>query len=451
MFCTKCGNRIPDGSQFCIKCGAKLFQPDSPMTGSVPFEQQPVYHDLPTSQLDQAPLDYGQDLQGGRTVVIDPQAIPATPAAQSFGTVAPNDQMGFFAVPPATQHSQEAQTFYTPPQQPPTDPSAASTQTAEPASGSGAAADGKNGKGSKKILVIVIGAVAILAAVLAICFATGVIRIDGGGVTAKAKLNDYSWDELKTISGEIGKAADRKAALEVAKKYNLVSSDGKLDPSNTKEVKLGNGVTSSVRIISISHDTKSGSSEKAGLTFQFTGAVAGGTMNSKKTNEGGWEKSAMRTWLANDFAKLLPSDLNTAIVAVDKKTDNKGKTTDAKSVTTTSDRIWLLSFAEIGGNPAANAKDASASAKVYGAEGSAYQLYTEQKIKRNEANKSLVMKYLATSPTSQTLKNGAACAWWTRSPKNDNAASFVAVTNEGKPSNTADASTQAGVVPAFCI
>ena len=450
MFCTKCGNQIPDGSQFCIKCGAKLFQPDGPMAGSVPFEQQPAFQDLTTYQLDEVVQDYGQDLQGGRTVVIDPRAIPATPAGQPFGTVAPNDQMGFFAMPPATQQAQEVQTFYTSPQQPPANPSAA-TQTAKQASDSGAAADGKGGKGSKKILLIVIGAVAVLAAVLAICFATGVIRIDGGGVTAKAKLNDYSWDELKTISNEIGKAADRKAALEVAKKYNLVSSSGKLDPSNTKEVKLGNGVTSHVRIISISHDTKSGSSEKAGLTFQFTDAVAGGTMNSKKTNEGGWEKSAMRTWLANDFAKLLPSDLNNAIVAVDKKTDNKGKSTDTKSVTTTSDKIWLLSFAEIGGNPAANAKDASASAKVYGAEGSEYQLYTEQAIKRNEANKSLVMKYLAKSPTSQTLKSGAACVWWTRSPKNDNATNFVAVTNDGKPSNTADASTQAGVVPAFCI
>ena len=447
MFCTRCGNQIPDGSQFCIKCGAKLFQSDGPAANPVPFEQQSVYQDFSANQLDQVPLDYGKDLQGGRTVVIDPRAIPATPAAQPFNAVAPNDQMGFFAVSPAAQQAQEAQTHYAPPQQSPIDSSAASTQPAKPKSKADAIADGGKGKGSKRILVIVIAAIAVLAIALAICFATGIIKIDGGGVTAKAKLNDYSWSELKTISSEIGKAADRKAALEIAKKYNLVSSDGKLDPSNTKEIKLSNGVTSSIYIIGIYHDTKSGSSEKAGLTFQFTDAVAGGAMNSKKTNEGGWEKSAMRTWLANDFAKQLPSDLSNVIIAVDKKTNNKGKTEDVKAVTVTSDQIWLPSFVEVTGESKAESGSQAARSSVYNSEGSQYQLFAQQ----NASNSKLVKKYLATTPTNSYLKTGSAVAWWQRSPKPDSSTNFVITTKEGKPWETREAATVAGVSPAFCL
>ena len=48
------------------------------------------------------------------------------------------------------------------------------------------------------------------------------------GPQVEASLNDYSWKEIAEISKLISKKGDSDGALEVAKKYHLCTSDGKL-------------------------------------------------------------------------------------------------------------------------------------------------------------------------------------------------------------------------------
>ena len=126
-----------------------------------------------------------------------------------------------------------------------------------------------------------------------------------------------------------------------------------------KKVFLRTDCTSAtVQIAGFLHDDKTGGG-KAGITFIFKDAIAEHDMNPDRnpygpgtftgSNAGGWEGSAMRSWLSTEGISMLPSDLTDKIVAVDKKTNNVGRTADVSSVTTTSDEFWLFSRAEVYG------------------------------------------------------------------------------------------------------
>ena len=57
-------------------------------------------------------------------------------------------------------------------------------------------------------------------------------------VSPKASTNDYTWEELGSIASEISASGSMDAALEIAKGYNLVNADGKLDGTQVKEFEL---------------------------------------------------------------------------------------------------------------------------------------------------------------------------------------------------------------------
>ena len=61
MFCTNCGNNIPDGSVTCPVCGAAMQQPQQPQQ---PAYQQPVYQQ-PVYQQPAAPDNSGSVLAFG--------------------------------------------------------------------------------------------------------------------------------------------------------------------------------------------------------------------------------------------------------------------------------------------------------------------------------------------------------------------------------------------------
>ena len=90
----------------------------------------------------------------------------------------------------------------------------------------------------------------------------------GEAATVKSAVEAYTWDELAQISDEIGAAGDEAAAIEVAKKYNLVTADGKLDGTQVKLVTLTNNMTVPVQIVGFAHDDKTAGG-KAGITFKI--------------------------------------------------------------------------------------------------------------------------------------------------------------------------------------
>lgn len=67
------------------------------------------------------------------------------------------------------------------------------------------------------------------------------------GATVKSAVEAYTWDELSQISAEIAAAGDEAAGIEVAKKYNLCTPDGKLDGTQVKSVTLTDGTQTTCR------------------------------------------------------------------------------------------------------------------------------------------------------------------------------------------------------------
>ena len=258
-------------------------------------------------------------------------------------------------------------------------------------------------------------------------------------------VDDYSWGELSEISEEISKEATEEGAIEVAKKYNLVNSNGELDGTQTKTVQLTDGTTATVQIAGFLHDDKADGG-KAGITFIFKDAIAEHDMNPGRidpyhpyedpegSNAGGWEGSAMRAWLSAEGISMLPSDLTDRIVAVDKKTNNVGETQSVASVTTTSDKLWLFSPTEISRFD----KDKRAY-EIGSAEGTEYKLFRDCNVGLNHDYQFLE-------------KDGW---WWLRSPDSGNDQDFWCVAHEFISDSWAldmdSAVDVCGVVPGFCI
>ncbi len=277
-------------------------------------------------------------------------------------------------------------------------------------------------------IAIVVAAVAIVAVA---AIATGGFGLMGPAV--KSSVNDYSWEELQTISDKIAKASSDDEGLKIAEKYHLCTADGKLDGTQTKDVTLTNGTQAAVQIAGFRHDDRSDGSGKAGITFIFKDAIAEQPMNSSDTNSGGWQSSQMRSWLASSGMGLLPDELRKEIVSVRKLTNNTGKTENASAVTVTDDSLWLLSYNELGGNSGEWGRYSS----VMQSEGTAYQLFRDS----SDADSMRTKHYQSRS-----------CTWWGRSPDPSTAALFVRVYSDGHPDGyDYFASDSCGVVPGFCI
>ena len=260
----------------------------------------------------------------------------------------------------------------------------------------------------------------------------------------KPTVNDYTWEELSKISEEIAKASDESAAIEIAKKHNLATEDGKLDGTQTKTVQLTDGTTATVQIAGFLHDDKTGGG-KAGITFIFKDAIAEHDMNPDRnpygpgtftgSNAGGWEGSAMRSWLSTEGISMLPSDLTDKIVAVDKKTNNVGRTEDVSSVTKTSDKFWLFSPVETYGT----VEETYWADEIYNAQGAEYKLFKDCNVGLKHDYHFLVDGF--------DVPEGS---WWLRSPDCWNGQDFRFVSSYGWD-NLNDAYNPYGVVPGFCI
>ncbi len=378
MFCPKCGNEVAEGSAFCGKCGAPVGGPaaaaETPGAAAAGLKPAPMgVPGVPSPK------------KGGAKVgIIAAAAVVVVVLVAGFATnwfglagVQPKEAVD---VPVASQSANDAPD-----------------------------ADGQDAAGDQ----------------------------GGEAATVKSAVEAYTWDELAQISDEIGAAGDEAAAIEVAKKYNLCTPEGKLDGTQVKLVTLTNNMTVPVQIVGFAHDDKTAGG-KAGITFMFGDAIAEAPMNQTDTNAGGWEASQMRAYLNGDGMALLPEDLKKVVAPVDKLTNNVGETQDVSAVTTTSDSLWLLSAAELCGSidwysdPSYNA--------VLNAEGFEYQLFRDTAVDSSNANDILVKNY-----------QNSPLIWWERSPNPYGSAGFQRVGSGGYPSGYDYAGNSFGVVPGFCL
>lgn len=320
--------------------------------------------------------------------------------------------------------------------------------TATAASGHAAAGAGRPATPARRISRRALVAGAGLA-VLALGGAA--VATSGFGLLRPRSFEDLSWDEIADIAGRIAAQADEQSALEAARKDGLLADDGTLRDDLTKSLVLADGIRASAQVVDIYHDDRSDGRGKAGLTFAFTEPVAQRGMADAPMASGGWEGCDLRAWLADELLAQLPTSLSGQILAVDKVTNNQGATRDVSSLTKTSDRLWLFSVMELGGErpQAYFGADFGYLVGIIKGEGSQYRLWEQQNVTTNSSNDELQRKF-----------GGSACYWWTRSPSADvseeeGVTFFNRVGKNGDPFSFAEAADATDgpntVLPGFCL
>ena len=258
-------------------------------------------------------------------------------------------------------------------------------------------------------------------------------------------LNNNEWSVIKSVS-DAGQGAnywsigDRKAVT-------LNGTVGKLSLSN---------VTTYAFIIGFNHNASVEGSNRIHFQLAKT-ALSGGTdvclcdssynsnvsttgyfsMNSSRTNSGGWASSQMRTNIcgtslssySGTIIAVIPAALRAVLKSVTKYTDNtaNGGGSTASYVTATTDYFFLLSEFEVFGSIS------------YG--------------NTNEKNKQAQYAYYSAGNSKIKYKHdgtSTAALWWLRSPCASNSNIFVYVYTDG----TVDydgAYYSLGFAPGFCV
>ena len=258
-------------------------------------------------------------------------------------------------------------------------------------------------------------------------------------------LNNNEWSVIKSVS-DAGQGAnywsigDRKAVT-------LNGTVGKLSLSN---------VTTYAFIIGFNHNASVEGTNRIHFQLAKT-ALTGGTdvclcdssynsnvsttgyfsMNSSRTNSGGWASSQMRTNIcgtslssySGTIIAVIPAALRAVLKSVTKYTDNtaNGGGSTASYVTATTDYFFLLSEFEVFGSIS------------YG--------------NTNEKNKQAQYAYYSAGNSKIKYKHdgtSTAATWWLRSPYASYSTSFVRVLADGTVNNTA-AHCSLGFAPGFCV
>lgn len=258
-------------------------------------------------------------------------------------------------------------------------------------------------------------------------------------------LNNNEWSVIKSVS-DAGQGAnywsigDRKAVT-------LNGTVGKLSLSN---------VTTYAFIIGFNHNSSVEGTNRIHFQLAKT-ALSGGTdvclcdssynstvsttgyfsMNSSRTNSGGWASSQMRTNIcgtslssySGTIIAVIPAALRAVLKSVTKYTDNtaNGGGSTASYVTATTDYFFLLSEFEVFGSIS------------YG--------------NTNEKNKQAQYAYYSAGNSKIKYKHDGtttAAIWWLRSPVASNSNSFVNVYTDGTVDNDA-AYYSLGFAPGFCV
>ena len=258
-------------------------------------------------------------------------------------------------------------------------------------------------------------------------------------------LNNNEWSVIKSVSdagqGEnYWSIGDRKAVT-------LNGTVGKLSLSN---------VTTYAFIIGFNHNASVEGTNRIHFQLAKT-ALSGGTdvclcdssynstvsttgyfsMNSSRTNSGGWASSQMRTNIcgtslssySGTIIAVIPAALRAVLKSVTKYTDNtaNGGGSTASYVTATTDYFFLLSEFEVFGSIS------------YG--------------NTNEKNKQAQYAYYSAGNSKIKYKHdgtSTAASWWLRSPYASYSSLFVNVDADGTVVGT-NAGSSLGFAPGFCV
>ena len=298
-----------------------------------------------------------------------------------------------------------------------------------------------------------------------LAFATAAIfALAGCGQAAeiapKGQVDDYTWSELAAISNMIAERPDEGEALEVAKKYHLVTDEDTLDGTQAKTVELANGRAVRAVIAGFNQD-KQPDGTPIGVTFLFESVAGAHNMNGDAGSAsladqteanvvGGWTASEMREWLNGEFAASLPSDLRASIVVASKTgiavpqgqvlaVDSDDRFSEQASETllqATDDTLWLPSACELAGTSVAESSDLVYKPweSLVAQEGSQYKLFVDT-------------PGFAFEGSGESKKRDYL---WLRTPT---ATSFAVASADGSVdcSYEEPASEALGVMPGFCV
>ena len=156
-------------------------------------------------------------------------------------------------------------------------------------------------------------------------------------------------------------------------------------------------------------------------------------MNASNTNVGGWESSKMRTSVMPTLLSQLPADLQSVIKSVYKKTSAGNKST---TITTTNDKLFLLSEVEVNGT----------TATTYADEGEQYAYFKRNGGYVQYGNDG----YYPNGIKALSNGDGDSYGWWLRSPSVTGTYSFRCVGGDGNVSYYY-ASYSCGVSFGFCV
>ncbi len=259
-----------------------------------------------------------------------------------------------------------------------------------------------------------------------------------------AVLNDNDWSKIKEVSDK-GEGANYWSIGD-RKEVTLNGTVGHLTLSNYPTYAF---------IIGFNHNSSLEGSNRIHFQLAKT-ALSGGTdvcfcdssfdsgvsttgyfsMNSSRTNSGGWASSQMRTNIcgtslssySGTIISVIPAALRAVLKSITKYTDNTGNMASAASaVTATTDYFFLLSELEVFGSISlGNSNEASKQAQ--------YAYYSA-------GNSKIKYKHNGTSSIA---------AWLLRSPTANTSAFFVYVLADGARNNIL-ANDSSGFAPGFCV
>ena len=152
---------------------------------------------------------------------------------------------------------------------------------------------------------------------------------------------DWTLEEQKAAAADIAKNGTSSVVYAKAK--------AAMDAGTKWSIKLTNGKTMTYRIIGINHDDLADGPGKAGLTFESTRAITRDVDRLVKDRaSGGWEKCEGRAKLnSGEIWKLMPAEFQSNIRTVKKITNCVDGTDANAALTTTTDKVFILSSTEI--------------------------------------------------------------------------------------------------------